>query len=314
MGSTGIAFDHVHIISRAPEACVEWFVENLGGERGTGAEYRGAPQIPVQFGGVTVIVRGERNGRERGARKMALSGGRTTSPSASTAIFSPSATTSRAKASSSPSNPRSSTRIRKSPSSRRPMASASSCCKGRERGARRLRHRLALVGGSAASCVPLPGDVGGRVGGSLPRAWCGDPVAAGAPPGSRRRSRAREQPHDARQGGTRQAALLRDAHLGRRQGILRYVPRAEAGFLERASVRSGVRGQAHAHERAHAHQRRLQRVSLLGRTRAQPRGAGERGPFSTRARWRRARRKLPRRSRRFPNTAHASPRRSGARA
>ncbi len=68
MGSTGIAFDHVHIISRAPEACVEWFVENLGGERGTGAEYRGAPQIPVQFGGVTVIVRGERTGESAGEK------------------------------------------------------------------------------------------------------------------------------------------------------------------------------------------------------------------------------------------------------
>lgn len=61
-----IEFDHVHIISRDPEASVRWFVENLGGERGEGGEARGAPQIPVRFGGATVIVRGQRTGESAG--------------------------------------------------------------------------------------------------------------------------------------------------------------------------------------------------------------------------------------------------------
>lgn len=62
MSSANIVFDHVHVISKDPEASVNWFVENLGGERGEGGVFKGAPQIPVQFNGATVIVRGERTG------------------------------------------------------------------------------------------------------------------------------------------------------------------------------------------------------------------------------------------------------------
>lgn len=36
MSSARIAFDHVHVISRDPEASVSWFVEKLGGERAAG--------------------------------------------------------------------------------------------------------------------------------------------------------------------------------------------------------------------------------------------------------------------------------------
>ena len=62
MSSVNIVFDHVHVISKNPEASVNWFVENLGGERGEGGIFKGAPQIPVRFNGATVIVRGERTG------------------------------------------------------------------------------------------------------------------------------------------------------------------------------------------------------------------------------------------------------------
>ena len=68
MSSGRITFDHVHIISKNPEASVNWFVENLGGERGAGVVFRGAPQIPVKFNGAAVIVRGERTGERAGGR------------------------------------------------------------------------------------------------------------------------------------------------------------------------------------------------------------------------------------------------------
>ncbi|MCE2452191.1 MAG: hypothetical protein J4F48_05020 [Nitrospinae bacterium] len=66
MSSANIVFDHVHVISKDPEASVNWFVENLGGERGEGGVFKGAPQIPVKFNGATVIVRGERTGESAG--------------------------------------------------------------------------------------------------------------------------------------------------------------------------------------------------------------------------------------------------------
>lgn len=66
MSSANIVFDHVHVISKDPEASVNWFVDILGGERGEGGVFKGAPQIPVQFNGATVIVRGERTGESAG--------------------------------------------------------------------------------------------------------------------------------------------------------------------------------------------------------------------------------------------------------
>ena len=66
MSSASIVFDHVHVISKDPEASVNWFVEILGGERGECGVFKGAPQIPVQFSGATVIVRGERTGESAG--------------------------------------------------------------------------------------------------------------------------------------------------------------------------------------------------------------------------------------------------------
>lgn len=66
MSSASIVFDHVHVISKDPEASVNWFVDILGGERGEGGVFKGAPQIPVQFNGATVIVRGERTGESAG--------------------------------------------------------------------------------------------------------------------------------------------------------------------------------------------------------------------------------------------------------
>ena len=60
MPSATIGFDHVHLVSRNPQAAAQWYADKLGGEIVRNAEVRGAPQIYVSFGGFIVIVRGER--------------------------------------------------------------------------------------------------------------------------------------------------------------------------------------------------------------------------------------------------------------
>lgn len=63
--NAAIAFDHVHLISSDPEATARWYCEMFGGEIGTVQEnLRGAPQIDVRVGGVTVVVRGQRPGED----------------------------------------------------------------------------------------------------------------------------------------------------------------------------------------------------------------------------------------------------------
>ena len=62
MSDGNLSFDHVHVISRNPEASAKWFVEKLGGKVTASHEVRGAPQIYIDFGGSKVIVRGQRPG------------------------------------------------------------------------------------------------------------------------------------------------------------------------------------------------------------------------------------------------------------
>jgi len=63
--SEGIAFDHVHLISRDPQGAAKWYEEMFGGEiAAVQEELRGAPQIDVRVGGVTVVIRGQRPGEE----------------------------------------------------------------------------------------------------------------------------------------------------------------------------------------------------------------------------------------------------------
>lgn len=61
-----ITFNHVHLVSKDPEACANWFAEKLGGKVGNRTEVQGAPQIYVQFDGAMVIVRGQRTGEKAG--------------------------------------------------------------------------------------------------------------------------------------------------------------------------------------------------------------------------------------------------------
>ena len=60
-----IAFDHIHLISRDPQAAAKWYEEMFGGEVTAVQEsLRGAPQIDVRVGGMTIVIRGQRPGEE----------------------------------------------------------------------------------------------------------------------------------------------------------------------------------------------------------------------------------------------------------
>jgi len=59
----GLAFDHIHLISRDPKAAADWYREMFGGEVVALQEnLRGAPQIDVRVGGMTIVIRGQRPG------------------------------------------------------------------------------------------------------------------------------------------------------------------------------------------------------------------------------------------------------------
>lgn len=63
--SEAIAFDHIHLISRDPQAAARWYEEMFGGEvTAVQEDLRGAPQIDVRVGGMTVVIRGQRPGEE----------------------------------------------------------------------------------------------------------------------------------------------------------------------------------------------------------------------------------------------------------
>jgi catechol 2,3-dioxygenase-like lactoylglutathione lyase family enzyme len=62
MSNPAFKFDHVHIISQDPEASANWYVEMFGAEITANTMARGAPQIFVALGGMTILIRGKRPG------------------------------------------------------------------------------------------------------------------------------------------------------------------------------------------------------------------------------------------------------------
>lgn len=65
-----IAFDHIHLISRDARATAQWYQEMFGGQLGEVQEnLRGAPQIDVRIGGITLVIRGQRPGESPSATK-----------------------------------------------------------------------------------------------------------------------------------------------------------------------------------------------------------------------------------------------------
>ena len=62
MSNPAFNFDHVHIISENPTASAEWYVEMFGATIAADTVARGAPQIFVDLGGMTILIRGRRPG------------------------------------------------------------------------------------------------------------------------------------------------------------------------------------------------------------------------------------------------------------
>jgi catechol 2,3-dioxygenase-like lactoylglutathione lyase family enzyme len=62
MSNPAFKFDHVHIISENPKASADWYVEMFGATIAADTVARGAPQIFVELGGMTILIRGRRPG------------------------------------------------------------------------------------------------------------------------------------------------------------------------------------------------------------------------------------------------------------
>src|SRR4051794_6967479 len=62
MSNPAFKFDHVHIISEDPKASAAWYVEMFGAKIAKDTVARGAPQIFVELGGTTILIRGRRPG------------------------------------------------------------------------------------------------------------------------------------------------------------------------------------------------------------------------------------------------------------
>ena len=60
MSNPALTFDHIHIISEDPKASAAWYVEKLGATIAADTVARGAPQIFVSLGGMTILIRGRR--------------------------------------------------------------------------------------------------------------------------------------------------------------------------------------------------------------------------------------------------------------
>ena len=69
MNNKQISFDHIHLISPNPERTAQWYVEKLGAEIKASYEIRLAPQISVDVGGITLLIRRAREGELPSAPK-----------------------------------------------------------------------------------------------------------------------------------------------------------------------------------------------------------------------------------------------------
>lgn len=62
MSNPAFTFDHVHIISEDPHASADWYVRMFGAAITADTIARGAAQIFVALGGMTILIRGRRPG------------------------------------------------------------------------------------------------------------------------------------------------------------------------------------------------------------------------------------------------------------
>ena len=68
MSENSVVFDHIHIISKDPEAAASWYTDMLGGVVTDAYDLRGAPQISVAFDGAIILIRGQRPGEHPGSK------------------------------------------------------------------------------------------------------------------------------------------------------------------------------------------------------------------------------------------------------
>jgi lactoylglutathione lyase len=62
MSNPVFEFDHIHIISQNPQDAANWYVQMFGADIVADTVARGAPQIFLELGGKTLIIRGQRPG------------------------------------------------------------------------------------------------------------------------------------------------------------------------------------------------------------------------------------------------------------
>ena len=62
MSNPAFTFDHIHIMSQTPHESAKWYVEMFGAEIVADTIAYGAPQIFLELGGKTLIIRGHREG------------------------------------------------------------------------------------------------------------------------------------------------------------------------------------------------------------------------------------------------------------
>ena len=62
MSNPAFAFDHIHIMSQNPQAAANWYMQMFGADIVAETVAYGAPQIFLELGGKTLIIRGQRAG------------------------------------------------------------------------------------------------------------------------------------------------------------------------------------------------------------------------------------------------------------
>lgn len=62
MADSTLTFDHIHLVSEDPRAAAAWYVNIFGATIRGEHELRSAPQIRVDLGGMTLLIRGKRPG------------------------------------------------------------------------------------------------------------------------------------------------------------------------------------------------------------------------------------------------------------
>lgn len=68
MDRESLGFDHIHLISSAPDETADWYVRILGASIVAKYELRNAPQINLSLGGITLLIRGRRPGENPSQR------------------------------------------------------------------------------------------------------------------------------------------------------------------------------------------------------------------------------------------------------